>query len=69
MHSRYQIIIDFPDADSVSLNLRVKADFSDIFFAFTEGDLRAEELLGERYKVVPVSLSTGTFLHSCPCTL
>lgn len=68
--------VDFSDMDSIHRHLpemtfieiktanqaRVKPDFSGFFFAFTEGELLAAELLGERHKVLLVNKGTGTVL-------
>lgn len=41
---------------------RVKEDFSGFFFAFTEGELLAAEILGNRHKVLLVNKATGGML-------
>lgn len=41
---------------------RVKEDFTGFFFAFTEGELLAAEVLGERHKVLLVNKATGGML-------
>ena len=46
---------------------RVKADFTGYFFAFTESEIEAAELLGERHKVMLNNNITGeVFLTSVP---
>lgn len=68
--------VDFSEMDSIRQLLpamtfieiktanqaRVKPDFSGFFFAFTEGELLAAELLGERHKVFLVNKTTGTVM-------
>lgn len=41
---------------------RVKEDFTGFFFAFTEAELLAAEILGERHKVLLVNKATGGML-------
>lgn len=70
------VSVDFNDIASIRTHLasmtfieiktatqsRVKPDFSGFFFAFTEGEIIAAEVLGERHKVLLVNKSTGASL-------
>ena len=41
---------------------RVRVDFSGFFFAFTEGELTASEILGHRHRVMLLNKATGGML-------
>lgn len=69
-------VVDLLDTSSIRQNLpqmtfveiktanqsRVRPDFSGFFFAFTEGELIASEILGERHKVLLVNKATGVVM-------
>ncbi|AVH33418.1 hypothetical protein AL475_15990 [Vibrio fluvialis] len=72
------VTIDFQDIDSIGSHLdsftfieikttskaSVKEDFSGYFFAFTEGELRAAEQLGEKHQVALVNKKTESIVMS-----
>lgn len=69
-------VVDFTDAAAVAASLpdmvfveiktanqeRVRPDFSGFFFALTEGELVASEVLGPRHCVMLLNKATGTML-------
>ena len=69
-------LVNFSDAAAVKESLpdmvfveirtanqtRVRSDFSGFFFALTEGELLASEVLGSRHRVILLNKATGTML-------
>jgi hypothetical protein len=69
-------VVDFADVAAVKASLpdmvfieiktanqaRVRPDFSGFFFALTEGELIASEVLGSRHRVMLLNKATGTML-------